>query len=222
MSDAQIVEEASDNGQVAWRDGKRGEYVPARDRNGIIYRQGEESVDQAYARAAVDAAAKDAPKKKPGKTRKQPAPTQIDLRQLEVELEKALSAPAMIGALAGDPWPAEHCSQTAPVLARNLVACAEANPWFKEKLLAAMGGEGMLMTVMLFVNLAGAAFAYAIPMVVYYWSPPFVPEPAVDLIRQRYNVPARRPHDLEADLAGYSAPAEDTYPSEAGYPGFPE
>jgi hypothetical protein len=219
MSEQPVAEAAE---TVDWREGKRGPYIPARDRNGVIFRRGEETVDEAYARESARVAEKDAPKRKPGKTRKQPSPAAIDLKALEVELEKALSAPAMIGALAGDPWPAIHCAQTAPVLARNLVACAEANPWFKEKLLAAMGGEGMLMTLMLFINLAGAAFAYAIPMVVYYWSPPFIPEPAIELVRARYQVPERRPPDLEAmDLAGYAPPAEDTYPSNTGAPGYP-
>lgn len=212
MADAPVLEAEEEAG---WREGARGQYVTARDRQGIIWRQGEETIEEAYARDAKRAAEKDAPKKKAGK-RKPPAPAALDLKALEVEIEKALVMPGAMAGLLGDPWPAFHVEQTAPALARNLVACAEVNPWFREKLILVLGGPGMFGNAMLFAALAGSAFSYLVPLIVHYVNPP-LPAPALAVIRGRYQIPERPTiDDLEAmDLAGYSPPAEDPFPGQA-------
>jgi hypothetical protein len=195
------VERESANGAVEWRKDTRGrEFVSAVGRSGVVYRQGEETIDDAYARDA-EGPKKRTPKKR---VRKPPAPTEIDLRQLEYALIEALAAPSMIAAMNGDEWAAQHFTTQAPLVARNLVMCSQHNPWLREKLVAAMAGEGPLMNVMMFASLGAAVFSYVVPPIIYYLNPPFLPERGVEMMRMRYAMPER--HQGDEDAAVPEAP----------------
>jgi len=202
MAEPALEQQEPANGAVDWRPDKRGrQFVPARDRSGVIYRQGEETIDEAYARDA------EGPKKRPPKkrVRKPPAPTQIDLRKLEFALTEALASPSMIAAMNGDEWAAQHFTMQAPVVARNLVMCSQHNPWLREKLIAAMAGEGPLMNVMMFASLGAAVFSYVIPPIIYYLNPPFLPERGVEMMRLRYGMPERQPREGDEGAAAAEA-----------------
>lgn len=206
------------NGEVdvEWRPDTKGrEFVPAKGRSGVVYRQGEETPDQAWER---DQEAQERKKRTPkAKTRrKPPAPTQVTLKELEHALNEALSAPAMIAAMNGDEWGAQHFSTQAPAVSRNLVKCAEHNPWVREKLIALMAGEGALMNVMVFASLGAACFAYVVPPVVYYLNPRVIPESARIMVRARYAIPdppvlVDLGDDLAADqTSSFAATAAET------------
>jgi len=183
---------AASNGELAWRTDRKGrEYIPRRGDtgSGIVYRQGEESIEEAWARDR-DAAEKKRKTPKSGKRqRKPPAPTQVDLKTLEHQLRQALETPVMVCAMQGDEWGVQHFQNQAPRLARNMVACAEANPWFREKLVAAMTGGDVLPQVMMFASLGAAAFAYVVPPIVYYLNPGFLPPRAVGMVREKFAIP---------------------------------
>ena len=179
---------AAMEGAPEWKVDKLGREYTNRPpgRSGVILRQGEETIDQARERDAKGPAKK-APKRKT--ERKPPAPTEISMKELEHQLRQALEAPAYLAAMREDAWGVQHFQQQAPRLARNMVACAEGNEWFRAKLIAAMAGEGVLVNVMMFASLGAAAFAYVIPPIVHYLNPPFIPDRAGELIRARYNIP---------------------------------
>jgi hypothetical protein len=172
-----------------WRTDARGrEFVTARGRSGILYRVGEETVDAAYERDAKGAADKK-PRAKSKGTRKPLAPTQVDLKQIEFALAEALSSPAMIVAMSGDEWGVEHFTTQGPILARNLCAVAEHNPWLRAKLEQFASGESAMANVVLALSLGKALMAYIVPPVIYYVNPPFV-SPAA---RRLYSVPEHGP-----------------------------
>lgn len=202
MTDTAVLEPDTLDGHVDWRQDKQGrQYIPRRDgRSGIVYRQGEETIDQAYDRDAKG------PAKKPpkAKARKPPAPAAIDLKELEYALTEALQAPGMIAAMNGDEWGAQHFGHQAPRVARNLVVCSEHNPWLRTKLIAAMAGEGPLMNLMVFASLGASIFAYVVPPIIYYLNPPIPPgKPAraVEMVRERYRIPEEPDARPEAPAA---------------------
>jgi hypothetical protein len=176
-----------------WRvDGQGRSYVPARGRSGLVYRQGNETLQEALARDA-----KGPQDRKPKKKAKKapPAPTQTSLKELEFALAEGLSAPAMIAAGYGDEWGANHFTVQGPKLARNLVKASEHNPWLRAKLEAAMLGEDYMIMLITTMGVAGAVFGYAIPPLIYYLNPSFVSEKT----REMFDIP----------------PREDTSPQEA-------
>lgn len=194
-----------------WRTDRAGrQYTPRQSGvSGIVYRQGEETIADAWARDA-----KGPPDKRPKKSkvaRKPPAPTQIDLKQLEHALTEGLAAPGMMAAMAGDEWAAQHLTTQAPIVARNLVTCAQHNPWLHAQLLRAVTGEGLLMNVMVFMSLGAAVFSYVVPPIIYYLNPTFLPEHGVELIREKYQIPER----LEEPGAPPEAPTAAETPAAA-------
>lgn len=188
MSDAP-VDQAPAPEAAGWRQTKNGkDYVPRPGgEGGIIYRRGEETVEQALDRDARQPKKK-SPKASGGKARKPIAPTEIDLRQLERAIEEMLATPGALLAMRGDVWGAQHFERQAPVLARNLVVCAEHNPALRAKLVALMVGEGPLVNVLLYGHLAAAALAYLIPPIVHYLNPPVFPA-AKAIVRERFHIP---------------------------------
>ena len=161
-------------------------YVPARGRSGTVLRKGNETPEEAHARDAK--APRDTrPKSKPKTAPKAPAPTQVSLKELEFALTEALQSPSMIAAMSGDQWAADHFVRQAPALARNLTVAAEHNPWLRSKLEAVMTGDVFLMRVMTIFPVAAALVSYAIPPIIYYLNPGFIPEGA----REMFQVPDR-------------------------------
>lgn len=201
MADEEL---ASASAAAAWTFDRKGRaYVKSPSRSGVVYRQGEETLEQALERDAKGPPDKP-PKSKPKAARKPPAPTQIDLKQLEHALAEGLAAPSMMAAMAGDEWAAQHFALQAPIVARNLVTCAQHNPWLHQKLLQAVTGEGLLMNVMVFMSLGAAIFSYVVPPIVYYLNPPFLPEQGVEIIRAKYLIPERE--QFEEPVAAAPAP----------------
>lgn len=166
-------------------------YVPRKGRPGIIYREGNESIDEARARdekGPRDTRPKSKSKAGKGpKIPKAPAPTQVSLKELEFALAEALQSPAMICAATGDGWAADHFTTQGPTLARNLVKAAEHNPWLRAKLEATLAGEEFLIKVMTLMPVGAALIGYALPPVIYFLNPPFVPPQA----REMFQVPDR-------------------------------
>jgi hypothetical protein len=192
------VETSIENG--GWRRDSQGrDFAGAKGRSGVIYRQGEETIDEAFAR---DAKGKpDTPPKRKaipkGTGRKPPAPTQTDLRELEHALAEGFAAPAMLAAAFGDEWSANHFSQQGPNLARHLCAAAKHNPWLRAKLEAAILGEDFMIQLVTLLGVGGALFAYAIPPVIYWLNLP-VPDQA----REMFAIPPRRTREEETDTDG--------------------
>lgn len=202
--------EAAANGTSSsedWKTDVRGrQYTGARGRSGQIYRQGEETVDQAHERVA-----KQPPDQKPKRkttTKKAPAPTALDLRELEKQLIDALCLPAFIFAANGDEWGVTHVTTEGPKLARNMVKCAEHDPWLREKLIALAAGEGAMQRVMLYGYLGASVFSYTVPMIVRYVNPP-LPERFDGLVREHYRIPDTpvfvQPLEQELDFAASAA-----------------
>lgn len=193
---------ATENGQPpadardeGWKKNKHGKlYVTARGRPGTLFREGSESVEEAYARD--DRGPRDK-RPKPRPRGKPPAPTSVSLKELEWELAEGLKAPAMLCAAFGDEWPANHLTREGPLLARNLVKAAEHNPWLRAKLEAATRGEDIMVRLITAMGLAGALFAYAVPVALYYTNPGFVPKEA----RTMFGVPDRNAVREEERLA---------------------
>jgi hypothetical protein len=192
-----------------WRIDRQGrKFVAARGRSGIVYRQGNETVEEALARDGKGP--RDKPPKKAGgaqalpKAAKPPAPTQQDLKELEHALAEGLRAPAMIAAAAGDEWLATHFTQQGPILARHLVSAARHNPWLRSKLEAAMHGEDVMVKVITTMSVGGALVGYAVPPIIYMLNPPFVSPKA----REMFGVPDRKPPQTrEEHDAGTAPPA---------------
>lgn len=193
---------------VDWKQDRRGRWItPARGRSGVVYRQGNETVEEAHARDAKGP--KDQPpKSKRSKVPKGPAPTQRTLVELEAMLVETFQAPAFVAAARGDQWAVQHFYKEAPVLARNLTVAAEHNPWLRAKLEAVLTGGTILTTLLTLVPVAGALVAYSIPPVIYYLDPGFIPPGA----REMFKVPERpkKPKPTEEQDA---APAEDAAPA---------
>ncbi|HKD16467.1 MAG TPA: hypothetical protein VKG23_01270 [Thermoanaerobaculia bacterium] len=180
------------DGDAGWkRDAQGRQYTsggPGSGIRGSIYRQGEETVEQARERRARDA---ERPRdKRPRKTKRPPmpdAPKKPDLKELERMLAEALKAPAMICATFGDEWSADHFVVSGPYLARNLIVASEHNPWLRRKLEEAAVGQDAMMLVVSLVGVGGALFAYAIPPIIYWFDLP-VPDRA----RAMFGIPAKR------------------------------
>ena len=193
------LEQEPESGAGWQRDKQDREYIPARGRKGIIYRKGEESVQEALTR---DEKRDQRPRK--SKTAKKPPPPQkVDLRELEAILAEGLRSPAMMCAAFGDQWAADHFTNQGPLLARNLVAAAEHNQWLRKKLESYASGGDMMMNVLAMVGVGGALVGYAVPPVVYWLNLP-VPDKA----REMFGIPPRRePQPDQPDHAS-GAPAQ--------------
>lgn len=188
-----------------WRIDKNGkQYTARKGRSGIVYRAGTESIAQALARDALP------PEKKQAKPKKRPAPKppdpprDVDLKQLERELAEALKSPAMIAAMAGDEWLANHFTTSGPFLARNLVVASEHNPWLRRKLEEMATGEDAMMKVITLMGVGGALVSYLAPPIVYIFNLP-VPEKG----REMFGIPPRREssEDGSAPPAGWPVAA---------------
>lgn len=192
-----------------WLTDKSGKhYVKAVGRRGIVYRQGDESVADALARDAQppgDRRPKPKNRKAPPKP---PPPTKPDLKELEPLLTEALKQPALMAAMFGDEWAAEHFRRMAPNVARNLVRSAEQSEWLRRKLEAFATTGEIPMQLVAFLGLGGAIALYMVPPVIYWFNLP-VPDQA----RAMLGVPPRRlappePHyDPQADATS-PPPAE--------------
>jgi hypothetical protein len=171
-------------GADGWSTDRQGRsYAPAKGRSGVVYRRGNETPSEAQARDAKAQAKDKPPKRKKAPTvAKAPAPTTTDLKELEFLVCEALKSPAMIPLALGDEWPANHMLQQAPVFARNLTKASEHNPWLRARLQAMTTGEDFLIKLITTGAVAGAAFMYAVPVLLYYVRPDFVPEPAIEML----------------------------------------
>jgi hypothetical protein len=169
-----------------WNVDKQGrQYVPAQGRSGIVYRREGETVAQALKR---DGHRDQRPKPK-RKAKVPPPPSELDLRELEKLLADALASPAYACAMAGDEWAANHFTTQGPLLARNLVAAAEHNPWLRRKLEAAMEGGDLAMQLVVMLGLSGSLLGYAAPPLIYWFN---IPVP--DRARELFSIPRRRGH----------------------------
>lgn len=189
---------ASDNGappaaDTDWRRDKRGkEYViRGGGHAGIIYRQGQETPEEA--RARVDAAATDKLRPGRGKPKSKPkmpeAPRKIESKELEESLAAALKAPGAIAmSLSPDDWLPEHFNTSGPYLARHIVLASEHNPWLRRRLEEAAQGQDAMWAVISLIGVGGAVFAYAVPPVIYLFN-----LPVSENVRARWGMPPREP-----------------------------
>lgn len=153
-----------------------------------IFRRGDETVEEALARAAAAPPRGDKrPRRKAAKPKLPPAPAHPDLKQIETMISEALHVPAMAAGMAGDEWAANHFTTQAPMLARNLVLASEHNPWLRRKLEAAATGQDAAMAMVAMAGLAGAAFAYAAPPIIWWLNLPVPPR-----ARTMFNIPPAR------------------------------
>jgi hypothetical protein len=194
---ADLAAAAAANGSPPAPEGWRGPdargrfYVPAKGRSGVVYRQGEETPAQALERDAKGP--RDTPPKRKSKPvgKKQPAPAAQDLKTVEAVLSEALSSPALIAAMMGDEWAANHFTVQAPHVARNLVVASTHNPWLRAKLetMAAEGSELAMMKVITMLGVAGALVGYAVPPMIWWLNLPVPPK-----AREMFGIPDRREH----------------------------
>lgn len=173
-----------------WLRNKAGrEYVPAEHRQGVIFRQGEETVGEARER---DQRPRDKrPKGKQSKPKRPPMPgrpPKVDLQELEKVLAEAFQAPAIVCASMGDEWAANHFTARGPYLARNLVLASQHNPWLRRKLEEAATGGDAAMKLISLVGVGGALVMYIVPVAVYY----FPQLPMSDKGRIMLEIPDRR------------------------------
>lgn len=191
---------------------------------GNVYRLGDETVEQARARTIADRAARDAGETRPRRKTKVPklqeAPREVDLKELEASLVEALKAPAMVSAMFGDEWAAEHFTRSAPYLARNVIRAAEHNPWLRKRLEQAATGEEAMMIVVSLVGVAGGLVMYLVPPLVWWFNLPVSPKTR-ELLgvprRDRVNpADARTPPPTAQDAASAGEP-----PPAAPGPGEP-
>lgn len=208
MSDAPVVplepleapggpaEPAASNGAAAWKRDKQGrEYVPARGRRGLVYRQEGELVEHALSRdEAARLRPKDERPRRKATARKPqaelpPRPKSLELQEIEEALAEALRSPAIACALAGDEWAANHFTEQGPRLARNLIVASQHNPWLRRKLEAAQSGEEFALRVMTMGGLAFAVFGYLAPPIVWWANIPVSPKG-----RELLHIPPARAH----------------------------
>lgn len=153
-----------------WKRDKKGRWITgARGRAGTIYRQGDETVAEAVARdqEAQENGRPPKTRAKP-KTPRPPAPTRKTDKELEAALTESLQAPAMLAAMHGDTWVAEHVYREAPNLSRNLIAAAEHNPKLRARLEQIAGGETALGQIVMQLAIGNALIAYMVPPIIYY------------------------------------------------------
>jgi hypothetical protein len=208
-------QEAAPGAEDGWKTDKQNrQYVAAKGRSGVVYRQGEETVEEALAR---DGKPKDQKprKKRPapsGAVPKPPAPTEVDLKEIEHYLAEVFRAPAIPCATMGDEWAANHFATQGPVLARNLVAASRHNPWLRHKLEAAMlGGDDMMFKVLGMMGLASAVMAYAAPPIIWWFNPPVI---GGEKAREMFGIPDKRDgKDAPAAAPPGPAPAPEAPPA---------
>lgn len=200
---------ASTNGaEDGWRLDRNGkQYIPRPGRRGNIYRQGEETPEQARER---DARPRDERPRKPKKPKKPEAPRKVDLRELEAALAEGFKAPGMACAMMGDEWAAQHFTMHGPVLARNLVRASEHNPWLRAKLEEAATGEEAMMKVISLAGVGVSCAVYIVPPVIYWLNLP-VPERT----RAMFGIPARRVKEPAYAAAAAPSPTDAAGASEA-------
>ena len=184
------------NGATAgdhWQTDKNGkQYIGRKGRSGRILRQGEETIEQARER---DAQPKDErPRRRSKKPKMPPAPTKVDLKELEKALGEALKSPGVLCAMYGDEWAADHFANQGDHLARNLVRASEHNPWLRRKLEDAATGQDAAMQLITLVGVGGALAMYIVPPVVY-----FLNLPAPEKMRTMFGIPPRRDPNAPPD-----------------------
>jgi hypothetical protein len=191
------IEESADNRSApvesaesqGWKLDKRQRYYTSAGpagRAGVIYRDGDESIQEAIDRDREARENGRPPKSKPAKTTKAPAPTRKTAQELEKALTASLEAPAMLAGLHGDEWVASHIYREAPTLARNLVAAAEHNPKLWAKLESIAGGETAFGQMILQIAVANALVAYALPPMLFYLG-----DRAPQRLRDTFQVPPK-------------------------------
>lgn len=197
-----VLEDLAPPAADEWQKGKTGkEYVSARGRSGVIYRQGTESVQEALDRDA--AGPRDTrPKPKP-RVPKPPPPASKSLKEVEKALADGLRAPGMVCTMFGDEWAANHFYTAGPGLARQLVAAAEHNPWLREKLEAAASGEDFAVKLMAMLGLTGAVIAYAGPPIIYFANLNVPPQ-----AREMMQIPIRQQHRKPGPNAATASTAQ--------------
>jgi hypothetical protein len=168
-----------------WRQDKNGkEYTPRKGGRGVVYRDGDETVDEALTRDAGPKVPK-RPRRKM-KLPKPPPPKRVELKELEAMLAELFRSPAVACAMAGDEWAAGHFTMQGPTLARNVVAAAEHNPWLRSKLEEMASGGDVAMKLLSLVGVAGAFVVYIVPPILYYTSIP------AEGARRMFEVPDRK------------------------------
>jgi hypothetical protein len=116
------------------------------------------AAERRKAQEAGDGAADNPPKSKP-RTAGRPSQAERragELRQIREWAGAALAAPAMIGAVAGDPWLTDHFTARGPALADALVREAERNERLRVMLVniaTAAGPAALIVQVALYIGL---------------------------------------------------------------------
>jgi hypothetical protein len=170
----------------------------------VIYRHGEETVEQARERDRLEDAAgvgDKRPKRKSKAPKMPPAPRGIDIKEIEATMAEALKAPALLCATFGDEWASDHFTTAGPYLARNLVIASEHNPWLRKKLEEAAAGQDAMVKVMALVGVGGAVFMYIVPPVIWWFN-----LPAPQKTRELFGIPERRAHEREPAYAADQVP----------------
>jgi hypothetical protein len=169
-----------------WREDKAGkQYVPRQGKSGIVYRQGDETIEQARAR---DTAGREKrPKRKTKVPPRTPTPPTLDAKELERALAEAFRTPAIFCAMADDEWATQHFTTAGPYLANQLITASEHNPWLRRKLEEAATGGDAMMKVASLAGVGGALLLYVAPPIIYWFNLP-APESA----RRRFGIPERK------------------------------
>lgn len=214
MSEQTVADEAprprppAPEPEEGWKvDGRGRRYVQHPSEKRAVFRRGEETIAEALARDASTPPSGDRRPKRKAKSKRPPmpdAPASVDLKELEKVLAEGLQAPAMVCAMYGDEWAANHFTQQGPYLARNLIVASEHNPWLRRKLEAAATGQDAAVKVIAMLGLAGALFGYAVPPIVHFANLQ-VPEKA----RQMFNIPPARQPEKHAEGSPAAAPAAE-------------
>jgi hypothetical protein len=201
-----------DDWKVSSTNGRQ--YIGRNDgRQGVIWRQGDESIAEARTR---DSTPRDKRPRKSKRPKMPEAPRKVDLKELEATLAEALKAPAMLCATFGDEWAAEHFTVSGPYLARNLILASEHNPWLRQKLEEAATGQDAMMKVVSLVGVGGACFAYAVPPIIWWFN-----LPAPRKTREMFGIPERRQRE-PAYAASPESPAGAEGAAGAEPAAFPE
>jgi hypothetical protein len=164
--------EIPESDREQWKVSKDGrEYTTTPTRRGVIYREGDETIEQARERDSLPREERRPRKRKPMRKVPDP-PREADLKELESILTEALKQPGLIAAAFGDEWAAEHFVTMAPAVSRNLVTAAKHNPWLKRKLEEAATGQDAAMAIVSLVPLGGAVLMYLVPPIIYWFDLP--------------------------------------------------
>lgn len=125
-----------------------------------------------------------------------------ELRELEDQLTALLVSPAVPMHMAGDHWPGEHIEQRGGPLAHQVVELARRNAQFRAQL-------QRLLSTSENAQLAFAAAAYLLPVLIYYG---FIPVPPP--VKAQLQVPDR--WEARGEAAGVPSPAAAAVRSEDG------